>query len=310
MAIFSPETVAKVPTAVGIVDDNDDDIECIYDTLEPNGYVQLVDTSSTGCCVDSAEEHIYEKLLTTVPPSPPMTTNSVDDGGSDYRGSPNFSRNRAKLDKLFEQKESSTATTSIKPQPASRLRKLSESSKPEIPIDKASSSSASYLSPPPKLKMPWPLHLKYKRSNSLPEIVPPPPSKTPQSDLERVAPAPTPLARTDAYVTAAGGNPSTTGDDELFDPDYVIQPRALSRIASPADVPSGDVSGLNCDEVADCLRLLRMSAYCETFLVNQIDGHLLAELDERDLTADLNVSGFHAKKLVMFARLGWRPWAK
>ena len=59
--------------------------------------------------------------------------------------------------------------------------------------------------------------------------------------------------------------------------------------------------------MVECLRLMNMERYVDVFCENQICGDLLSSLDEDMMKKDLGISAMHARKLYMFARLGWRP---
>lgn len=85
----------------------------------------------------------------------------------------------------------------------------------------------------------------------------------------------------------------------------------LSRLAiydSAAQVPCDeDIETWTVGDVADLLRLLKMSQYSDVFRQNEIDGALLLSLDEKTLIGDFGFKQFEATKVVMFIRKGWRP---
>ncbi|XP_041034167.1 uncharacterized protein LOC121271973 isoform X1 [Carcharodon carcharias] len=84
-----------------------------------------------------------------------------------------------------------------------------------------------------------------------------------------------------------------------------IQKQKAKRIVSMSEVPD-DLQHLNVDEVCDCLNLLNMGKYIETFQSQQIDGHLLFDLDRDIMQNTFGMSNFHILKMIRF-REGWRP---
>ncbi|XP_023932915.1 uncharacterized protein LOC106173774 [Lingula anatina] len=72
-----------------------------------------------------------------------------------------------------------------------------------------------------------------------------------------------------------------------------------------AEIPH-DVTSLSIDEVASCLKVLKMDQYIPAFRDNDIDGTLLAALEEDILQDEFDMKPFHARKLMQFVR-GWRP---
>ncbi|XP_028412250.1 vegetative cell wall protein gp1-like [Dendronephthya gigantea] len=66
-----------------------------------------------------------------------------------------------------------------------------------------------------------------------------------------------------------------------------------------------DLSGLSIGQVSDLLKNLNMAEYAETFENEMIDGCLLKEMKESQLT-DLKMTSFHRTKLLNFIN-GWRP---
>lgn len=143
--------------------------------------------------------------------------------------------------------------------------------------------------------------------------LPPPKLPKPHSSQPR-EPPPHPNTNAAAAAAITKGTHSVPMETLLEDDgadgdepprDYCTgQPR--TRLRSLKDVPA-TVDSLNCGEIADCLRLLEMSKYADRFEENQIDGSLLVQLDESILTKELMLTSLHAKKLMMFAKRGWRP---
>ncbi|XP_067871398.1 uncharacterized protein [Heterodontus francisci] len=84
-----------------------------------------------------------------------------------------------------------------------------------------------------------------------------------------------------------------------------IQVHKAKCIASMSEVPD-DLQHLSVDEVCDCLNLLNMGKYIETFHSQQVDGHLLFDLDRDIMQNTLGMSNLHIIKMVRF-REGWRP---
>ena len=66
-----------------------------------------------------------------------------------------------------------------------------------------------------------------------------------------------------------------------------------------------DLSGLSIGEVSNLLKNLNMGEYAERFENEMIDGSLLKEMKDSQLT-DLEMTSFHRTKLLNFIN-GWRP---
>ena len=79
-----------------------------------------------------------------------------------------------------------------------------------------------------------------------------------------------------------------------------------SRITSMEDVPT-DISGLSADGISDCLRCLNLSQYAAAMRESMVDGGLLTCLHEDDLKTEFGFTNVNAKKLIQFAKYGWRP---
>ncbi|XP_064597630.1 uncharacterized protein LOC135464075 [Liolophura sinensis] len=74
------------------------------------------------------------------------------------------------------------------------------------------------------------------------------------------------------------------------------------------DIPHS-ISYITVEELCDCLKLLHLNQYVDSFRNLNIDGNLLMDLTVDDLQNDPNfhMSITEAKMLVRFARNGWRP---
>jgi hypothetical protein len=82
-------------------------------------------------------------------------------------------------------------------------------------------------------------------------------------------------------------------------------PVKRGKITVAADIPR-DISNLDCEEIGQCLLLLKLSKHREKFAEGQIDGSLLTALDIDTLVTDFSLSKFEATKLMRFST-GWRP---
>ena len=82
---------------------------------------------------------------------------------------------------------------------------------------------------------------------------------------------------------------------------------SLSEFHTISSIPS-DIRNLNPQQVASCLRLLKIPEHCVNALVEQdVDGDLLMSIDESILTGEFKFSKFDAVKLMKFALHGYRP---
>ncbi|XP_067829349.1 uncharacterized protein [Heptranchias perlo] len=84
-----------------------------------------------------------------------------------------------------------------------------------------------------------------------------------------------------------------------------IQTCEAKHIASMSEVPK-DLQHLSVGEVCDCLNLLNMGKYIETFHSQQVDGQLLFDLDRDMMKNTFGMNNFHIIKMMRF-RGGWRP---
>lgn len=75
----------------------------------------------------------------------------------------------------------------------------------------------------------------------------------------------------------------------------------------PVQETAAAIGDLSVEDVADCLRKLRLDAFVDAFQRQGVDGALLAHIDEQMLTSDFAMSRFEAKKLLMYVKQGWRP---
>lgn len=80
----------------------------------------------------------------------------------------------------------------------------------------------------------------------------------------------------------------------------------VGRFRCLEEVPQ-DVSVLNVDEVALCLRMLNLYMHVPKFLEFQVDGDLLLAFSYEDFHRQFGMGIGNAKMLERFARHGWRP---
>jgi hypothetical protein len=80
----------------------------------------------------------------------------------------------------------------------------------------------------------------------------------------------------------------------------------INRWTVASDIPP-NVQRFTINEVADCLRLLKMEKYVTPFAEQDVDGALLVTMDEDLLQDSFGMTGLEAKKIVEFAKNGWRP---
>jgi len=65
---------------------------------------------------------------------------------------------------------------------------------------------------------------------------------------------------------------------------------------------------LNSEELASCLRLLKVPEACvDAFIEMKVDGELLTSIDESILTDEFHFRKFDAIKVMKFAMEGYRP---
>uniref|UniRef100_UPI00398EB4C3 uncharacterized protein n=1 Tax=Pristiophorus japonicus TaxID=55135 RepID=UPI00398EB4C3 len=139
--------------------------------------------------------------------------------------------------------------------------------------------------PPPVLKD----NPTQSRGGNKPQV---PAKPNPEMDFSRPVPAP----KQKMGITTLFKGSYTPGD---------IQRYKAKHIASMSEVPD-DLQHLSVDEVCDCLNLLNMGKYIETFQSQQIDGHLLFDLDRDIMQNTFGMNNFHIIKIMRF-REGWRP---
>ena len=73
------------------------------------------------------------------------------------------------------------------------------------------------------------------------------------------------------------------------------------------DILSRDVRRLSTEEVCTCLTRLKMTEHIDGFADKEVDGELLACLDEAILVNEFGFSRFNAKKLMKFVTEGYIP---
>ena len=83
-----------------------------------------------------------------------------------------------------------------------------------------------------------------------------------------------------------------------------IRASSLQRSYSIREAPQ--TGSLSSADIVYCLQELKLHQYVAAFEAAQIDGELLLALDEEILQAEFEMSPFHARKLMKFAK-GWRP---
>ncbi|XP_022105783.1 verprolin-like [Acanthaster planci] len=71
------------------------------------------------------------------------------------------------------------------------------------------------------------------------------------------------------------------------------------------DIP-GKLNGLTLAQVSQCLRLLNLEKYIDTFKKNHVDGDLMMTLNKDMLRTDFGLSNFDVEKVMKFIQ-GWRP---
>jgi hypothetical protein len=67
-----------------------------------------------------------------------------------------------------------------------------------------------------------------------------------------------------------------------------------------------DMRALTVDDVAECLRSLKLGRFIDKFREHDVDGRFLQCLDERMLVEEFSMPRIEARKLALFA-CGWRP---
>ena len=63
---------------------------------------------------------------------------------------------------------------------------------------------------------------------------------------------------------------------------------------------------MSVSEVAECLKILKMSRHIDRFKDEDVDGSLLNALSKEILMEDFDFTEFEVTKLMKFKR-GWRP---
>ncbi|XP_071952420.1 uncharacterized protein [Antedon mediterranea] len=81
--------------------------------------------------------------------------------------------------------------------------------------------------------------------------------------------------------------------------------RSRHRIRSKADIPD-DLSNMTCQDVQDCLNLLKLEKHVEKFRENGIDGRLLMDLDQK-MMEELDLTLIDIHKLQLFTESKWLP---
>ena len=84
-------------------------------------------------------------------------------------------------------------------------------------------------------------------------------------------------------------------------------PSRQNRFQTFDEIPR-DIRRLNSEELASCLRLLKVPEACvDAFIEMKVDGELLTSIDESILTDEFHFRKFDAIKVMKFAMEGYRP---
>ncbi|XP_071952332.1 uncharacterized protein [Antedon mediterranea] len=78
------------------------------------------------------------------------------------------------------------------------------------------------------------------------------------------------------------------------------------RIRTNEDLPD-NLSDMTCNQVQDCLKLLKLDKHVKDFQEVGIDGELLMSLDEHIMKTELNLTKFEIVKLELFMKNKWLP---
>ncbi|XP_071953015.1 uncharacterized protein [Antedon mediterranea] len=78
------------------------------------------------------------------------------------------------------------------------------------------------------------------------------------------------------------------------------------RIRVKEDLPD-NLSEMSCNQVQDCLKLLKLDKHLEKFQRIRVDGELLMDLDPDIMKTELNLTKFEILKLKMFVTEKWLP---
>lgn len=273
-SIIPQESASKTATTIQKASED------IYETLEPTTYVKL-----NFNLAQQRKSNLYTMLSAVAQPT------STTDSTADTAATRSQSTVAAKTPAEQASVRNSTSCYQTELQQTLSTRKPSELHRP---------------APPPKL------YKTLSEDHTRRRVPTPPDEATDKPSSRQLSPStgqtpPPPTTQDQPFASESLSNqPNPYSPDDEIDPDYQISPRRYSKIHSLKDIPAS-VENLNSEEVADCLRLLKMSKYIDSFLANQVDGALLSEFNEDILTTDLQMTQLHAKKLIMFAQKGWRP---
>ncbi|XP_071953014.1 uncharacterized protein [Antedon mediterranea] len=89
----------------------------------------------------------------------------------------------------------------------------------------------------------------------------------------------------------------------------MLQPRNTPeehRIRVKEDLPD-NLSDMSCNQVQDCLKLLKLDKHIDDFQKIGINGDLLLDLDRNTMKTKLKLTEFEALKLEMFIKKKWLP---
>ena len=124
---------------------------------------------------------------------------------------------------------------------------------------------------------------------------PPPPTK------------PKSFKRKQDLASASASAPNTEKKTSVCRVNPVKSNSSLGRWKSARDVPA-DLANLSVEQVGECMELLHLPKLAAAFRSHDVDGKLLISIVSEDvLKTDFGCSDFDAKKVVQFAKNGWRP---
>lgn len=127
----------------------------------------------------------------------------------------------------------------------------------------------------------------------------------------RKPPAPLPLSGQQRSSADKSQSPIEARSPPVESPTAAVSllPASTVRRTSSSQLPdvSHDISGLSTADIAECLHQLKLSKYADAFSDNDVDGRLLMTFDEDLLMGDFGMLRVEARRLIMFAKNGWRP---
>lgn len=148
---------------------------------------------------------------------------------------------------------------------------------------------------PAPVKPPLPVTLTQLKNNLTKPPAPRPPSSGAKDVVAPIKMAVNPRVRRES-------GPAISQSPRI--PPPFVRSMSEPSIQNWCDVPS-DIVNMSLEEVACCLRLLKLEGYIEMFNEYQVDGNLLKSYKEEDFK-EWGMNSREAKKLYMFASQGWR----